>query len=178
MNLLDYFWNIRVVGSIGLFIDHFDYLYYFWISDYFWITRINSGLLALFRIIHINFWIIIFYGIISSGSVILPQIARVSSGSLEVSYYPYYFWSNYALHTSVSWNFLYSLRTFSNYFLAHGLPRHYFLSHLMFSWGKSSLLHLVFRRAIFYVASFWITVLSAWVGLTWVGRARGRRRLG
>jgi hypothetical protein len=56
--------------------DHSDYLYYFWILDYFWITRIisrlfisvlvtrpalsgitriNSGLLTLFWIIHINF---------------------------------------------------------------------------------------------------------------------------
>jgi hypothetical protein len=61
--------------------DHSDYLYNFYISDYFWITqiisglfilvlvtrpalsritRINTGLLTLFQISHINFWIIIF----------------------------------------------------------------------------------------------------------------------
>ena len=83
------------------------------------ITQINSGLLTLFRIIHINFNIIIlgsfilfqdhyfwiihiisgslgysyYFSTIISESVMLLQITPIISGSLGVSYYSDYFWS-------------------------------------------------------------------------------------
>jgi hypothetical protein len=122
--------------------DHLDYLYYFWILNYFWITQINYVLLALFWIIHINLWIIIFYDIIISRSVILPQIARVSSRSLEVSYYSLFLVIRF-VHTYIS-------KLKCSLFFA------YFLELLFGTWPASTLFfvtsHVSLRR-IFTIAS-------------------------